>query len=84
VQVLIRYRLKPDEVERNLALLREVYAELEAVQPEGLREATFQLDDERTFLTFVDLHPGPEVLAQLETFQRFRARSTRAAKSRPC
>ena len=55
MHVMIRYKLKPDEVDENLALLREVYAELKAVQPDGLREATYQLDDKVTFVTFVDL-----------------------------
>ena len=51
MHVMIRYKLKPDEVDENLALLREVYAELKAVQPDGLREATYQLDDKVTFVT---------------------------------
>jgi hypothetical protein len=72
MQVMIRYKLKPGEVGRNLELLDEFYAELDSVQPDGLREATFQLDDKVTFLTFVDVENGPEVLKRLDAFQRYR------------
>lgn len=40
-RMMIRYRVKPDQVERNLELVRAVYAELESTQPDGLRYGTF-------------------------------------------
>lgn len=73
MQVLIRYKLKPAEIQRNLELLHDVYEELETVQPDGLREATFQLDDEVSFVTFVDVPDGPEVLRHLDAFQHYRS-----------
>jgi hypothetical protein len=59
MRVMIRYKLKDDEVDRNLALLHEVYEELSSIRPKGLREATYQLEDKTTFVTFVTLEHGP-------------------------
>jgi len=72
-RLMLRYRVKPEQLERNLQLVRAVYAELHATRPDGLRYVTFQLEDG---LTFVDIAwgkdlPGP--LPQLEAFRRFRA-----------
>lgn len=71
--VMIRYKVKPDHLARHLELLRDVYEELESVQPDGLRYATFQLEDE---VSFVDLVAGPDLprpLPELQAFQRYRA-----------
>ncbi|SDM18494.1 hypothetical protein SAMN05421874_14323 [Nonomuraea maritima] len=73
MQVMIRCKVKPDEVARNLELLETVYEELESVQPDGLRYATFQLEDKVTFVAFVEMEDGPGVLRPLEAFQRYRA-----------
>ncbi len=50
---LITYRVKPHELDRHLELLRAVYAELEASDAQGLRYATFQLDDAGAFVEVV-------------------------------
>ena len=70
--VMVRYTLKPDQVQRNLELLRDFYLELEATQPEVLRYATYQLKDEVSFvhLHLSDIHAR---FAGLATFQRFRS-----------
>ncbi|MDX6328853.1 MAG: hypothetical protein QOI83_1236 [Streptomycetaceae bacterium] len=73
MQVMIRYKVKSDEVEQNLDLLHAFYDELESVRPDGLREETFQLEDKVTFVTIVEMEDGPGVLRQLEAFQRYRA-----------
>ncbi|MBF9128092.1 hypothetical protein I0C86_03660 [Plantactinospora sp. S1510] len=72
MQVMIRWKLRPDEVDRELELLRAVYEELASVQPDGVRYATFQLEDKVTFMSLVDLATGPELLQQLKVFQRYR------------
>lgn len=71
MQVMIRCKVRPD-VEADLELLQEVFEEMRTVQPKGLRYATFQLEDKVTFVSFVEME-GPEVLQQLEAFQRLRA-----------
>lgn len=70
--MMIRYKVKPDQVDRHLELLRAVYEELESARPDGLRWATFQLADG---ISFIDLAAGGGQgrLSRLEAFQRFRA-----------
>ncbi len=70
---LITYRVKPEELERHLGLLRAVYAELEAGDAQGLRYATFQLDDAGRFVEVVMGEDLPQPLPQLEAFRRYRA-----------
>ncbi|MGQ0572644.1 MAG: hypothetical protein ACT4RN_00390 [Pseudonocardia sp.] len=72
-ELLIRYRVRRDHLERNLQLLRAAYEELAAVQPAGLRWVTYQLDDELTFLDIVSGTAPPGQLASLPAFQRFRS-----------
>jgi quinol monooxygenase YgiN len=72
MQVMIRCKVRPDGVEAGLELLQELYEEMRSVQPKGLRYATFQLDDKVTFVSFAEMD-GPEVLQQMEAFQRLRA-----------
>jgi quinol monooxygenase YgiN len=70
--VLIRYRVKPEQAERNRELVRAVYDELDRTQPSAMRYATFQLDDG---VSFVHIHSsdgeGSNVLPQLAAFQAF-------------
>lgn len=70
--MMIRYEVRRDQVERNVELLRAAYEELESVQPDGLRWATFQLENEVSFVDFVEVEDGPGPFQQLPAFQRFR------------
>ena len=70
---MIRYRVKRDQVERNLELLRAVYEEMEAARPDGLSYATFQLEDGVSFVDLVSTENGPGPLSRLEAFGRFRS-----------
>lgn len=72
-EVLIRYRVKPDQLERNLQLLRAVYAELEVIRPAGLRWATYQLEDQLTFLDIAGGTAPPQLLSSLPAFRNFRS-----------
>lgn len=74
MQAMIRYKVKPERVDENVQLVQAVYDQLQELQPDGLRWATFQLPDN---VSFVDLVIGPDLphpLPGLETFQRYRAR----------
>lgn len=73
LRVMIRYRVRRDQVDRNLELLRAAYEELESVQPDGLRWVTFQLEDGVSFVDLVGGEDSPGVLSQLPAFQRLRA-----------
>jgi hypothetical protein len=71
-RVIVRYRVKPDQVEENVELVRAVYDELHRTQPDGIRYVTFQLDDGVSFLHFAtETGEEPNPLPQLPAFQRF-------------
>jgi quinol monooxygenase YgiN len=74
MQVMIRYKVKPDQLEQDSALLRAVYQELASGRPSGLRYATFQLDDGVSFVAFVEFEtePGAAPHHRLPSFQRYR------------
>jgi hypothetical protein len=69
-RVIVRYKVKPEAVAKNEELVRAVYEELEQTQPEGMRYATFQLDDG---LSFVHIHSsdGDNALTELASFKAF-------------
>jgi hypothetical protein len=67
---MVRYRVHPDHVAENEQLVRAVYDELAASQPEGLHYATFKLSDGVTFV-HVAQHDEPNPLPTIAAFQRF-------------
>ena len=69
-QVMVRYRVYPDRVAENERLVRAVYDELAASQPDGLHYGTFKLPDGVTFI-HVAQHDEPNPLATTGAFQRF-------------
>jgi hypothetical protein len=70
---VVRYKTKPDRGDENQALVEKVYAELEERRPEGLRYATFRLDDGVTFLhvATLDTPDGHNPLGDLPAFAAF-------------
>ena len=72
-QVMVRYKVKPDRVEENEALVRAVYEELAAPRPPGCRYATFRLEDGVSFV---------HVAHRTRTTQPAGARSRRSSASR--
>jgi hypothetical protein len=72
-QVMVRYRVKPDHVAENERLVRAVYDELHERNPDGLRYATFQLDDGVSFVhvAFEEAGNAGSRLTALPAFQRF-------------
>ena len=69
-RVIVRYRVKPERVAENEELVRGVYAELHEAAPEGLRYATFRLDDGVSFVHIAE-HADDNPLPQIAAFQRF-------------
>ena len=69
-EVMVRYRVKPDRVDENEELVRAVYDELAATQPQGLSYATFKLADGVTFV-HVARHAADNPLPKTAAFQRF-------------
>jgi hypothetical protein len=70
-QMMVRYTVKPEHVEHNEELVRAVYAALDEARPDGLRYATFRLDDGVTFVHIVETEDGTDPLPGLPAFQRF-------------
>jgi hypothetical protein len=72
-QVMVRYKVKPDRVAENEQLVRAVYDELATTEPDGLRYATFRLDDGVSFahIASIDTDDGRSPLADIAAFKRF-------------
>ncbi|MCW3038610.1 MAG: hypothetical protein JWM31_515 [Solirubrobacterales bacterium] len=71
---VVRYRLHPDRVQENAALVRAVYAELHALAPAGIRYETFTGADGLDVVHVARHDPqAPAVLTGLESFRAFRA-----------
>ena len=71
-QVMVRYTVKPQRVAENEELCRAVYAELDRDRPDGLRYATFRLEDGVSFVHVASIE-GSALLSDVEAFRRFRS-----------
>jgi quinol monooxygenase YgiN len=69
--VMVRYKVKPEQVARNEELVRAVYEELHRTAPGGLRYATFKLPDGVTFVHLSDSDAAGNPLAEVEAFKAF-------------
>ena len=74
-RVMVRYSVKPDKAEENTAYIKKVFEELKQNSPDGLRYASFQLDDGVSFVHFasIETSDGTNPLAQTEAFKKFQA-----------
>jgi hypothetical protein len=72
-QIMVRYRVKPECVAENEALVRAVYDELALARPDGLRYVTFKLDDGVSFVHIAETEGdgGASPLTQIAAFARF-------------
>ena len=70
---MVRYTVKPERVAENDELLGAVFEELERTKPDGLRYATFRLEDGRTYVHFVSVETadGENPLPKTEAFVRY-------------
>ena len=72
-RVMVRYRVKPDQVSANEELVRDVYAELDRARPDGFHYATFKLDDGVSFVHLATHEGDHNPLSEIEAFGRFQA-----------
>jgi hypothetical protein len=70
-RVMVRYKVKPERAEENVALVRAVYEELDRTKPAGLRYATFHLDDGISFVHIAEAEEGENPLREVKAFQEF-------------
>ncbi len=71
--VVVRYKVKPERVEENRGLIERVFAELGAVAPQGIRYASFQLEDGVSFVhvASIETEDGSNPLRAIEAFAEF-------------
>jgi hypothetical protein len=84
-RVMVRYKVKANQVAKNEELVRAVYEELHRLNPAGLRYATFRLDDGVSFvhLSVTDTDDGTSPLLTLEAFKRFQENIDDRCEERP-
>jgi hypothetical protein len=72
--VMVRYKLKPESVADNEALIKQVFVQLARDKPAGMRYQVFKQADGVSFvhLSAFD-NPAGNPLTQLESFKAFTA-----------
>jgi hypothetical protein len=81
--VIVRYRVKPERAAENEKLVREVYAELHRTSPDGLRYATYRLEDGVSFVHVASTEEGRNPLLELDSFKRFQEKIDERCDERP-
>ena len=83
-RVVIQYKVKAEQAEHNVELIRAFYDELERTQPEGLGHAVLRLADGVTFIHISeDTEDAAGGIFGLEASSASRPGSQIAARSRP-
>ena len=74
-RVLVRYRVKADRAAENEAYIKKVFEELIETLPDGLRYASFKLDDGVSFvhLASIETEDGSNPLGESAAFKAFQA-----------
>lgn len=74
-QVIVRYKVKPDQGDANEQLVKRVFEELKQLAPPGLRYGTLRLADGVTFvhIASVETEDGSNPLPGLAAFKEFQA-----------
>jgi len=73
VTKVVRYETRPERAEENERLIRDVFAELAKEEPEGLRYASFRLDDGVTFVHVALLDGEDNPLSTSAAFGAFQS-----------
>ncbi len=68
--IVVQYRPKADQADHNQQLVENVFAELNAANPGGVRYATFRLED-GSFIHIADVEADPNPLSQVAAFGKF-------------
>jgi len=72
-RVMVRYKVKKDSGEENERYIQKVFEELKQNSPQGLRYASFKLDDGVSFvhIASVETNDGSNPLAATQAFKKF-------------
>ncbi|MDH3733373.1 MAG: hypothetical protein OEU54_07545 [Gemmatimonadota bacterium] len=68
---IVRYKVKADRAEENKAYIRDVFAELDANRPDGLRYVSFNLEDGLTFVHIAVIEGEGNPLTATDAFKTF-------------
>lgn len=70
---VVQYKVKADRADENRAFIRDVFEELDANRPDGLRYVSFNLDDGLTFVhvAVVESEDGENPLPKTDSFKKF-------------
>src|SRR5580692_804543 len=80
-RTLVRYKTKPETREQNRRLIENVFAELRAKSPDGVRYMVLMLED-GSFLHFVESRDPDNSVPKLDAFKLFQGGIRIAAPSR--
>lgn len=71
--VMVRYKVRPESAAENEALIRNVFDELRAAAPDGVRYASFKLDDGVSFVHIAsfDSPDGNTAFNRMPAFRAF-------------
>ena len=70
---IVRYKVQADKAEENRAFIGKVFEELAESKPQGLKYASFNLEDGQTFVhvAIVDTADGINPLPEMNSFKAF-------------
>jgi hypothetical protein len=67
---VVRYRTKPEAAQENVRLIKQVFQQLQAKSPAGVRYLAMRLDDD-TFIHVSTVEDGDSPIPKLEAFGSF-------------
>ena len=72
-KVIVKYRVKQEKAQENIDYINRIFEALKQVSPEGIRYASFVLEDGVSFvhIAFIETADGENPLAFLPEFQAF-------------
>jgi hypothetical protein len=71
-RTLVRYKTKPEQSAENVRLIEQVFRELKAKAPDGVRYLALKLGD-GTFVHFVQIEDGATPIPSLDAFRSFQS-----------
>ncbi|MEV8513822.1 hypothetical protein [Dactylosporangium sp. NPDC051484] len=80
---VVRYEMRPDSADENQRLIENVFAELAQKQPDGIRYASFRLDDGVTFVHVGISSDDSNALGETAAFQEFQKAFGERAATKP-
>ena len=71
--VVVQYKVKPERADENQHLIERVFAELVEAAPEGIRYASFRLEDGVSFVhvAAIESEDGSNPLGAIQAFADF-------------